>query len=608
MIIALLLALITLAASANVETLHFESACLQQTNAVHLNLRCPQYEHIQIVRVIYGYTKQPLVQECHFSIYDCIQEGASHNILSCNGKETCLINLTKNEMLSSSISTPGVPGCPDFNYIQVNFGCIPDSKDICDAWKDEASVIHLSHTYSKDRTFNRCHCKVRSSLPNGQVLLHAREMNRQHTLTKTLIMPKTSNLDCKKTTYLEIATRRSERKCMDMLPTNNIALFGSGSHNFTLSYVKNDPFSELFFYLELKASPMSNDHHVQIICNWARRQTTTTTTTLATTAALSTTIPVTKKRKTSTISMQRGGKLSRLDLIRHRPPSGDAEETTPPVDNEPPPAGEEEVEETTVPEGEEGYEEEEEPLPTTTIVVRTSKTRRIKTKKTSTTTTTAMSTIETTSTTTVGSTSLSDEDEWARILALANGESAAQSKQVLSINNRTFVTAAQASAVAVERHAHASSASSHTLLIILLVVIAFTCLLLILYCLRVKQPGCIQRLRTNANVAFLFCCEASKLLFCSPKDAHQRSQTTSNTPPSSVGTRRHRRRPHRPSPSVPDYQSSEYYLDETGNPCRTTQSIYDGGGGEKSIYSIDYDDEETEYTTKYGRQHDAGSC
>jgi hypothetical protein len=36
------------------------------------------------------------------------------------------------------------------------------------------------------------------------------------------------------------------------------------------------------------------------------------------------------------------------------------------------------------------------------------------------------------------------------------------------------------------------------------------------------------------------------------------------------------------------------------------QSIYDGGGG-KSIYSIDYDGEETEYTTKYDRHHD-GSC
>jgi hypothetical protein len=107
---------------ANIETLHFESACLQQSNVVHLHLRCSQYEHIQIIRVIYGYAKQPSLQNCQFSIYDCIQEGASENILSCNNKQTCLINLTKNQMLSSSITTSTVPNCPDFNYIQVNFG------------------------------------------------------------------------------------------------------------------------------------------------------------------------------------------------------------------------------------------------------------------------------------------------------------------------------------------------------------------------------------------------------------------------------------------------------------------------------------------------------
>jgi hypothetical protein len=59
---------------------------------------------------------------------------------------------------------------------------------------------------------------------------------------------------------------------------------------------------------------------------------------------------------------------------------------------------------------------------------------------------------------------------------------------------------------------------------------------------------------------------------------------------------------------MPDDQSSGYYMDEAGNNhhCRTTQSIYDGGG--KSIYSIDYDEEETEYTTKYDRHRDGGSC
>ncbi|CAF1073224.1 unnamed protein product [Adineta steineri] len=583
---------------ANVETLHFESACLQQTNLVHLNLRCSQYEHIQIIRVIYGYTKQPLLDECHFSIYDCIQEGSSHNILSCNGKQTCLINLTKNEMLSSSITTPGVPNCPDFNYIQVNFGCIPDSKDICDSWKDEGSIIHLSHTYSKDRTYNRCHCKIRSSMTNGQVLLHAREINREHDLYKSFIYPKQLNLDCKQTTYLEIAISRYERKCIDMLPTNNIALFGSGSHNFTLSYVKNDPFSELFFYLELKASPMKKDHNVQIICNWARRKTTTIEP--VTTAILRSTIPVRKKTKGTTISMESGVKSSRLDLIRHKPIiHNDVEDTTNIPDEEEEGEGEGTEEEPVE------VEEEEEDL-TSTIPVKLLKTKRPKSRKTTKITTTT-TTIETTVVT------LSDEDEeWKRILANARIDSQVPT-QFVSINNRTFATAAQTSVIISDQKLRHST--SNNLLIILLVIICLTFIILIIYCLKIKQPGCIQRLKTNTNVAFLFCCEATKLLFCSPNDSHRQSHTISNTPTSTIGNRRHHRHRHnRPSPpSMPDYQSSEYYVDETGNTCRTTQSIYDGGGGsghggEKSIYSIDYDEEETEYTTKYDRHHEGGSC
>ncbi|CAF3965367.1 unnamed protein product [Rotaria sp. Silwood2] len=605
---------------ANVETLHFESACLQQSNIAQLNLRCSQYEHIQIIRVIYGYTKQPLLKECQFSIYDCIQEGTSHNILSCNDKQTCLINLTKNEMLSSAIITNGVPNCPDFNYIQVNFGCIPDSKDICDKWKDEGPIIHISHTYSKDRQYNRCHCKIRSSISNGQVLLHAREMNRQYGSLKSLIYPKTSNIDCKKTTYLEIATDRSERKCMDMLPsTSNTALFGSGSHNFTLTYVKNDLFSELFFYFELKASPMKNDHNVQIICNWKRRETTTITTTL-TTSIITTTIPIKKERKKTTIEMQNGGKLSRFDLMRYRPVTEkihddyiDAEDTTNALNNEEELTKQEDVVEEGEEEEEEEHEQEEEQeekqeeILTTTTAITTSKIKKTRTRKSSTSTNETITTTKTT---------LSDDDEeWLRILSLADMESQSPSKQLISINNRTFVTVTQASIINFdEKNRHTSS--SNALLIILLVIICLTIFILIIYCFKVKQPNCLQRLRTNTNVALLFCCEAAKLLFCSSNDSRHQSRSISNTPTTTtIGSRHHRRRHHhhhqqqqhhnRPSPSMPDYQSSEYYMDETGNNCRATQSIYDGGG--KSIYSIDYDEEETAYTTKYDRHHDGGN-
>jgi hypothetical protein len=51
-------------------------------------------------------------------------------------------------------------------------------------------------------------------------------------------------------------------------------------------------------------------------------------------------------------------------------------------------------------------------------------------------------------------------------------------------------------------------------------------------------------------------------------------------------------------------------MNDTGNNCHTTQSIYEYGG-EKSIYSIYSDDnlpEGSEYTTKYDRHYGGDSC
>lgn len=587
---AFLLLAIVRASASTVETLHFDSACLQTSNLVQLHLRCSQYEHIQIVRVIYGYTKQPSLKDCQFSIYDCIQEGASHNILACNGKQTCPINLSKNEMLSSTVMSNGVPICPDFNYVQVNYACIPDSQDVCDSWKDEGPTIHISHTYSKERQFNRCHCKVRSSMSTGQVLLHAREINRQYGSFKSLMFPQGSDSDCKKTTYVEIATDRAERKCMDMFPSNGNALFGSGSHNFSVTYVKNDPFSELFFYFELKASPVKKDHNVQIICNWARRSTTTAAATTSTASPtdpiISTTIPIVRKRKTTTMSMERGSKLSRLDLIRRRPPTDEPDDTTTPV----------------VPDEDEPVDEAQYDL-TTTVTIPPVRTKKTKSRR-STTSRSRSTSSSPISTSPLTSTSSNDDEEWIRILSLASLESPSPSKQLISINNRSYVTAAQASIITNEKKTRPSSSTSNLLLISLLAMVTLTIISLLIYCLKVKRPDCLQRLKLNTNVALLFCCEAGKLLFCSSNRSHSIASSPTS---SSLGTTRRPRRSRRrrPSSNMPDYQSSEYYMNETGNNARSTQSIYEAG---KSIYSIDYDEEETEYTTKYDRHHEAGSC
>lgn len=516
-----------------VETLHFESGCLKESNFITLHLRCSLYEHIEIIRVIYGYSKQRSLHQCQFSIYDCIQEGASENILSCNNKQTCIINLTKKEIYSTAVKTEGVPTCSDFNYIQVNFACVPDAKDICDSWKEDNSIIHISHTRSRDKKYDECQCKIRSSLADGQVLLHAREMNRQFTNSNDeYASKKLSNTDCRKTTYLEIATDRSERKCMDNLPSNGNALFGSGSHNFTLTYVRNDPFSELFFYFELKASPMNKDHHVQIICNWARRTTT-----------IRTTLPMTRRRKLTTINVLRGAKLSRLDLIRHSSINDDE--------------GEDINELQTEDEDDNVIASKKRitiPIETTTLPI----------------------------------------DEWTRSLSLAEVQFPL-SDELFSSNNQTLINSIPASLVSNESKS-SHKMSKKKLIIMIVLVVSITIFILSLYCLKVKQSRIIQRLRLQLHVALLFCCEAGKLVFSSSKTS---SPSISNTMTTN--------RPSLPIPAV-DYQSSEYYMDNSAINCHTNRSIYDNDGG-KSIYTTDDERlDESEYMNRSDHYHEGDTC
>ncbi len=137
------------------------------------------------------------------------------------------------------------------------------------------------------------------------------------------------------------------------------------------------------------------------------------------------------------------------------------------------------------------------------------------------------------------------------------------------------------------------------------IIIAIVLFLFSLYCLKVKQPNFLHRLKLNLSIALLFCYEAGKFLFSSSSSSNNpHSISTSPT-----DTTKH---PHQSS-SIPiaDYQSSEYYINDTAINCHTTQSIYDDNDNDgKSIYSLDDDDglEESEYTTRYDRCLEGDTC
>ena len=296
----------------------------------------------------------------------------------------------------------------------------------------------------------------------------------------------------------------------------------SGSHNFTLTYVRNDPLTELFFYFELKASPMKKDHHVQISCNWARR---TTTTTRRTTRASR------HRRRSTTESVLRGGQLSRLDLIRHETNEEQSESVN---DNE----------DSLTNEIDDGPDEI-----SSTIV-------------------------------------FNADDPWPAL-------------DSLSSENRTYISSAQASVLAQEEKS-SHRLSNQRILRIFLITAAVTVPLFLLCCVLVRKPHCIQRLRMHIHLALIFCCEASKLLFTS-------SPTPSHSP-SSVPTETFTH--HRSSYSVPviDYQSSEYYMNDTMRNGHMTPSIYDAASDDgRDSYSSMHDDR-LSTLRRYDTYHQGDSC
>jgi hypothetical protein len=196
--------------------------------------------------------------------------------------------------------------------------------------------------------------------------------------------------------------------------------------------------------------------------------------------------------------------------------------------------------------------------------------------------------------TTIANNNNDDDDEWSRIRSLADIESPL-SNEFFSFNDRTLISSVQASIFSNEpKSSH--KMSKNKLIIMILLISSITIFLFSLFCLKVKQPSFIQRLRLNINVALLFCCEAGKFLFSSSKIP----QSIANTP---TTIRQHKSLPI----PIADYQSSEYYM----NNCHTTQSIYDNdpSAGGKSMYSIDDDGlEESVYTTRYDQYHEGDTC
>ena len=63
------------------------------------------------------------LESCTFSVSDCNFDAEYSIDNNCTGRNSCLMTITKSRVVNESqIFTQG---CKDFNYVQINYQCLP---------------------------------------------------------------------------------------------------------------------------------------------------------------------------------------------------------------------------------------------------------------------------------------------------------------------------------------------------------------------------------------------------------------------------------------------------------------------------------------------------
>lgn len=95
-------------------------------------MQCTSSDRIKIVRTIYGYNpsylsmRNPQSDSCAFSVTDCIFDREFSIDNECTGRNSCFMTIRKSLVLNQSLTYHQT--CKDFNYVQVNYQCLPSKK------------------------------------------------------------------------------------------------------------------------------------------------------------------------------------------------------------------------------------------------------------------------------------------------------------------------------------------------------------------------------------------------------------------------------------------------------------------------------------------------
>ena len=94
-------------------------------------MQCSSSDRIKILRTIYGYNPgyssitNPNADSCAFSVTDCHFDREHTIDNECTGRNSCLMTIRKSRVMNESLLV--YQTCADFNYVHINYQCLPSS-------------------------------------------------------------------------------------------------------------------------------------------------------------------------------------------------------------------------------------------------------------------------------------------------------------------------------------------------------------------------------------------------------------------------------------------------------------------------------------------------
>ena len=90
-------------------------------------MQCTSSDRIKILKTIYGYNpgykNSVNIESCALSVTDCNFDREFTVDNECTGRNACLVTIRKSTVMNESSIFQQT--CADFNYVQINYQCLP---------------------------------------------------------------------------------------------------------------------------------------------------------------------------------------------------------------------------------------------------------------------------------------------------------------------------------------------------------------------------------------------------------------------------------------------------------------------------------------------------